>query len=755
MTTPAQLYAWSFSQQQKKTKGPTTSKRRGAGALSTHETVASKFRSQLRDLMRDVAATQCRYVRCVRPNDAARPVGTPNCFDRIAVVEQLRCCGVLSALRVSRAGYPDRKGVRPFVERFAICAPKLKPSELLEKCRVPGSSYEDLQGESSPEDDDLVVTSAARSDDATYLDPAVVDECAPWRLASQKIVKAVDEAQRKTNSKKSNRGAPSTSTLGGVATRVFIGKTKVFLRDGALDELERIRANACFDSAAKIQAMARRAKERALYVRALAAVLLAQCGVRRKLAYFKFAELRRKLEACIAFQALVRGAQCREIGEYKIKKSAIRRIQTWYRPFLAKKRVDTVRGLKAKGLELDSIQSRLRDLSSKHLPGGSSATSKKAQQKKKFVGGFSSSGGGSSPSSSSLEEVRAEAAATVAAAKEVASDASKALEELRKENAALRERCAAAEARAEAYRNSQAKATQREAQLLAMVDEARREATDAHEKRKRAQTETAIAQHGSDATANYTRLRQQMLRATGIAPELRKKILATRRPNRSVTVTQNELKNFRDKLVSTGVDVLKHATSGRAQKRRLRLTDSGDALFWEKPSESIKRVKAPPPKKKGAKSDFYALAECQEVRPATDVDPDSARNRLQCGTKTLRKSMEAKHAPLAFSFIYPSRTIDVELYTLEDAKVTLRYFKALVQSARAKALKELLGDESENDSSYYPPSPSVSNFAGSPAGQTTHNGSMTDDTDSLVDSNTPSFSPLDNNNNGSHYSASV
>ena len=35
--------------------------------------------------------------------------GAAGSFDRIAVVEQLRCCGVLAALRVARAGYPDRK----------------------------------------------------------------------------------------------------------------------------------------------------------------------------------------------------------------------------------------------------------------------------------------------------------------------------------------------------------------------------------------------------------------------------------------------------------------------------------------------------------------------------------------------------------------------------------------------------------------------------------------------------------------------
>ena len=75
------------------------------------------------ELMRQIAATKCRYVRCIRPNDEALAMGQQGSFDRIAVVEQLRCCGVLAALRVARAGYPDRKPLRAFVERFAVCLP--------------------------------------------------------------------------------------------------------------------------------------------------------------------------------------------------------------------------------------------------------------------------------------------------------------------------------------------------------------------------------------------------------------------------------------------------------------------------------------------------------------------------------------------------------------------------------------------------------------------------------------------------------
>ena len=43
-------------------------------------------------------------VRCLKPNDEL----APDSFDPKQIVEQLRYCGVLEAVRVSRAGYPTR-----------------------------------------------------------------------------------------------------------------------------------------------------------------------------------------------------------------------------------------------------------------------------------------------------------------------------------------------------------------------------------------------------------------------------------------------------------------------------------------------------------------------------------------------------------------------------------------------------------------------------------------------------------------------
>lgn len=677
--TPAQVFA-TYAVAAAKKKG----RKRSGSQLSTSETVASKFRLQLRELMLAVGRTKCRYVRCVRPNDAARPMGSQLAFQRASVVEQLRCCGVLSALRVARAGYPDRKPLQGFVERFAVCAPQ--PTVLLAQCRH--AINQEAQGDhasslSQQLDDDV--------DEEFALDPAVAAACAPWRETASSIITAIDAAHSRgyISPVSRRRRAPGCGCAGTMSMRVFIGKTKVFLRDGALDELERLRGGACYDFASKIQAAARGCAHRRGFKRTLAAAIKCQSIFRRFIAAAWCEKTRCRLRALTKLQALCRTITVRNIGYYRRGKRAAIVIESKLaRPVLAKAKLKRKGEERAKGRRLDSISAKLRDISKRNVDVGdnSKPAQPPMQPNRPTSKLFSSSSNASKKvQQEQLELFKAEAAATVAAAREVAADAGKALDELRRENAMLRDRCTAAEARAEAWRTSTSKAKQREAQLLAMVDEARRDAKDAHDKRRKASAAAAISQNGSEAANTYSRLRQQILNANNITPQLRKKILEKRRPNRSVTVTQQQLRDFRNMLVTGGLDVLKHSTSGKAVRRRLKLTENGNELYWVMPDGHSARSR-----------DVYPLAECQEVRAAHDVDPDFKGSKLVCGTKTLRRSMEAKNWALAFSFIYASRTIDVQLSSPEETKVVLRYCKALVQEARAKALKQLLQHDDDD-----------------------------------------------------------
>jgi myosin-5 len=67
-------------------------------------TVGSQFKGQLALLLVKIRQTRPHYVRCLKPND--RNVRSE--FDQGRIIEQLRCGGVLEAVRVSRAGFPTR-----------------------------------------------------------------------------------------------------------------------------------------------------------------------------------------------------------------------------------------------------------------------------------------------------------------------------------------------------------------------------------------------------------------------------------------------------------------------------------------------------------------------------------------------------------------------------------------------------------------------------------------------------------------------
>jgi len=83
-------------------------------ATRADRTVASKFRRKLRKLLEDVAETETRYVRCIKPNAEASSTK----FDAAAVCAQLRCAGVVAAVEMTRAGYPNRSGHGAFVARY-------------------------------------------------------------------------------------------------------------------------------------------------------------------------------------------------------------------------------------------------------------------------------------------------------------------------------------------------------------------------------------------------------------------------------------------------------------------------------------------------------------------------------------------------------------------------------------------------------------------------------------------------------------
>ncbi|EMS55825.1 Myosin-J heavy chain [Triticum urartu] len=88
---------------------------------SSKSSIANRFKGQLHELMETLSSTEPHYIRCVKPNNLLKPAT----FDNINVLQQLRCSGVLEAIRISCAGYPTRKLFRDFLQRFCIIAPEI------------------------------------------------------------------------------------------------------------------------------------------------------------------------------------------------------------------------------------------------------------------------------------------------------------------------------------------------------------------------------------------------------------------------------------------------------------------------------------------------------------------------------------------------------------------------------------------------------------------------------------------------------
>ncbi|KAH9729018.1 Myosin-6 [Citrus sinensis] len=88
---------------------------------SKFSSIGSRFKQQLQQLLETLSSSEPHYIRCVKPNNLLKPA----IFENKNVLQQLRCGGVMEAIRISCAGYPTRKPFDEFVDRFGILASKV------------------------------------------------------------------------------------------------------------------------------------------------------------------------------------------------------------------------------------------------------------------------------------------------------------------------------------------------------------------------------------------------------------------------------------------------------------------------------------------------------------------------------------------------------------------------------------------------------------------------------------------------------
>ncbi|GLT95142.1 hypothetical protein SLE2022_128400 [Rubroshorea leprosula] len=85
---------------------------------SKFSSIGSRFKLQLQSLMETLNSTEPHYIRCVKPNNLLKPA----IFENVNIMQQLRCGGVLEAIRISCAGYPTRRAFFEFINRFGLLA---------------------------------------------------------------------------------------------------------------------------------------------------------------------------------------------------------------------------------------------------------------------------------------------------------------------------------------------------------------------------------------------------------------------------------------------------------------------------------------------------------------------------------------------------------------------------------------------------------------------------------------------------------
>ncbi|XP_023645863.1 myosin-7 isoform X1 [Capsella rubella] len=91
---------------------------------SKFSSIGSQFKQQLQSLLESLSSTEPHYIRCVKPNNLLKP----EIFENSNILHQLRCGGVMEAIRISCAGYPTRKPFNEFLTRFKILAPETTKS---------------------------------------------------------------------------------------------------------------------------------------------------------------------------------------------------------------------------------------------------------------------------------------------------------------------------------------------------------------------------------------------------------------------------------------------------------------------------------------------------------------------------------------------------------------------------------------------------------------------------------------------------
>jgi len=278
---------------------PQTPSLRRADSAVGRFTVGSQFRRQLKHLRTKIDETTPHYIRCLKPNDLL----VPDHFDVSVVAEQLRCGGILEAVRVARAGFTQHYLHADFCRRYrslawreiarketAVCSSNFIPQAARRPAPLsptrPRSLF-DEGGDAKLQCKELIrilyrriekyseeeTKSVANGGDTQDWNDDSTVSSSPAKARSYSYASSgTRPSWSKTPSPKSPAPSPRETPRWKAGSSDFakvgiqLGKTKVFLRHKAFEVLERIRSRAQSRAATLLNSIFRMYLARMAYI---------------------------------------------------------------------------------------------------------------------------------------------------------------------------------------------------------------------------------------------------------------------------------------------------------------------------------------------------------------------------------------------------------------------------------------------------------------------------------------------------------
>jgi len=319
---------------------------RSEGSKITTKSLGKQFSDSLKILRARIDSTMPHYVRCLKPNDDL----APDTFDPKNIVEQLRYCGVLEAVRVSRAGYPTRYPHDVFYSRyFPLCPDRSRDSGNL-------SPYHDESTDNLSEDQKQLKRLVSR----------VAAEV--WQLEHDVHLRRLEAERRRLGTNTTVQQQPKETNIRNALARpetidefmrldfssrcavagLQLGKSKVFLRREAFESIEAIRNGKFGANVTKIAKYWRRYLARRYFIHVCRCAVKIQCLIRSSQAKEKTNELMKEFKQYLlmkeASRKILRSyrnhiAWNNEGADLRQKKAAVKTIQSIIRGHLARKEV--------------------------------------------------------------------------------------------------------------------------------------------------------------------------------------------------------------------------------------------------------------------------------------------------------------------------------------------------------------------------------------------------------------------------------